>query len=307
MFPNEGLGRSRDSRPAWIAAAKPESPVSELPCGRMIPSTMNSRSLRRSRGISPARKNDDFPLPEGPRTTNNDLSPDMVASSRKRMPSKASTPRAITASRPKNTPASISSNGSHPRYGARSGSVLGGQTNWRGPVPLPSTPSMIRVSAAVLKRTGGPSGTSMSLDSPSANKSQRCQAEVMSLLPRSSNRATRIRLPKPSAVRYSTLHSVEFAQFCDSRQMKYSQRDLPVNSWVFHCSPSFKPVWVSTSMKISSPNSGRCSVSHALSAIASRVSLLEWLKKIRDTYVYPPFVEAPESRSTRHLAPRTKD
>jgi hypothetical protein len=61
---------------------------------------------------------------------------------------------------------------------------------------------------------------------------------------------------------------------------------------------SFKPVWVSTSMKISSANSGRCSVSHALSAIASRVSLLEWLKKIRDTYVYPPFVEAPESRST---------
>jgi len=48
-------------------------------------------------------------------------------------------------------------------------------------------------------------------------------------------------------------------------------------------------------MKISSANSGRCSVSHALSAIASRVSLLEWLKKIRDTYVYPPFVEAPES------------
>ena len=41
---------------------------------------------------------------------------------------------------------------------------------------------MIRLSAAVLKRTGGPSGTSMSLDSPSANKSQRCQAEVMSLL-----------------------------------------------------------------------------------------------------------------------------
>jgi hypothetical protein len=49
---------------------------------------------------------------------------------------------------------------------------------------------MIRVSAEVLKRTGGPSGTSMSLHSPSANKSQRCQAEVMSLLPRSSNRAT---------------------------------------------------------------------------------------------------------------------
>ena len=32
----------------------------------------------------------------------------------------------MAASRPKNTPASMSSNGSHPRYGARFGSSLGG-------------------------------------------------------------------------------------------------------------------------------------------------------------------------------------
>ena len=43
------------------------------------------------------------------------------------MPRSTSSPRRIWASRPKNTAASASSSGAHPRYGARSGSLGGGQ------------------------------------------------------------------------------------------------------------------------------------------------------------------------------------
>ena len=43
----------------------------------------------------------------------------------------------MAASRPKNTPASMSSNGSQPRYGARPGSSLGGHTKFSGPTPVP--------------------------------------------------------------------------------------------------------------------------------------------------------------------------
>ena len=79
------------------------------------------RSSRRSLGSSPARRNDDLPAPDGPRITNSDSTP-LV-----RMPRSTSRPRRIWASRPKNTAASASSSGAHPRYGARSGSPGGGQ------------------------------------------------------------------------------------------------------------------------------------------------------------------------------------
>jgi len=39
----------------------------------------------------------------------------------------------------KNTPASTSSNGSQPRYGARRGSPAGGHTKFFGPTPVPSS------------------------------------------------------------------------------------------------------------------------------------------------------------------------
>ena len=44
--------------------------------GRSTPSTRKLRSSRFSRGSSPARRNDDLPLPDGPSTTNSDLTPD---------------------------------------------------------------------------------------------------------------------------------------------------------------------------------------------------------------------------------------
>ena len=74
----------------------------------------------------------------------------------------SSSPRTIAASRPKNTPASMSSNGSHPRYGARCGSSAGGHTKFSGPTPVPSIALRSRYSAAVLNRTGGPSSTAIS-------------------------------------------------------------------------------------------------------------------------------------------------
>jgi len=69
-------------------------------------------------------------------------------------------------------------------------------------------------------------GTATSLYSPPVNRSQRCKAEVMSWVePRSSNRATRIRLPSPWAVRYSTLHSVECAQLMAEVQVRTTHAD----------------------------------------------------------------------------------
>ncbi len=65
-------GRFRLPRP------KPCSPVSALRSGRMMPNTTKRRSSRCSRGISPARRNDDLPLPEGPSTTNSDFRPKTV-------------------------------------------------------------------------------------------------------------------------------------------------------------------------------------------------------------------------------------
>ena len=97
--------------------------------GRTMGSGRKRRSSRRSRGSSPARRNDDLPAPDGPRITNRDSTPEV------RIPCSTSSPRTIWASRPKNTAASTSSSGAHPRYGARSGSPGGGHGKCSAPIP----------------------------------------------------------------------------------------------------------------------------------------------------------------------------
>ena len=81
-----------------MACASPVSPVSAWRSGRMMSSSTKWRSSRRSRGSSPARRNDDFPDPDGPSTTNR-LSTPVV-----RIARSMSSARTIWASRPKNTP-----------------------------------------------------------------------------------------------------------------------------------------------------------------------------------------------------------
>src|ERR1700687_6272342 len=115
--------------------------VITLRWGRTMSRIKKLRSSRRSRGNNPARRNDDLPVPEGPNTTNMLASPDL------RIPRKPSKPPRIWASRPKNTAASGSSSGSHPRYGARSGSLGGGHTNDSAPIPAPTSPSRSRTRA----------------------------------------------------------------------------------------------------------------------------------------------------------------
>ena len=58
-----------------MAWARPSSPVSTARSGRTMGSGRNWRSSRRSRGSSPARRNDDLPAPDGPRITNRRLHP----------------------------------------------------------------------------------------------------------------------------------------------------------------------------------------------------------------------------------------
>ena len=117
ISPRLGTDRPSLSRACQMAAARPASPVSALRPGRTMPNSVKRRSSRAKRGSKPARRNDDLPVPDGPNTTNNDfVSADL-------MPRSSSSPCTIGASRPKNTAASTCSNGSQPRYGARSTSV----------------------------------------------------------------------------------------------------------------------------------------------------------------------------------------
>ena len=133
-----------------MAWARPSSPVSTARSGRTMGSGRNRRSSRRSLGSSPARRNDDFPAPDGPRITNSDSTPEV------RIPRSTSRPRRIWASRPKNTAASASSSGAHPRYGARSGSPGGGHGKCSAPIPNARRPSSSRCKPTVSNTTGSP-------------------------------------------------------------------------------------------------------------------------------------------------------
>ena len=133
-----------------MAAANPDGPVSGSRCGRTMPSGRKRRSSRRSRGSSPARINDDLPAPDGPNTSSSDFTRS------RRIPRRVSNAATSAASRPKNTPASTGSNGSHPRYGARSGSVGGGHTNASAEIPAPRIASRNRIRPSVANITGGP-------------------------------------------------------------------------------------------------------------------------------------------------------
>ena len=158
-----------------MAWARPRSPVSTARSGRTIGRGRNRRSSRRSRGSSPARRNDDFPAPDGPRITNKDFTPVV------RIPCSTSRPPRIWASRPKNTAASASSSGAHPRYGARSGSPGGGHAKCSAPMPRARKASSSRCRATRASKTGSPpSAMSISEVGPwSGNRSQRCHSEVM--------------------------------------------------------------------------------------------------------------------------------
>lgn len=188
--------------------------------GRTIGSGKNWRSSRRTRGSSPARKNDDFPHPDGPRITSMDCIPEP------RIPRNASMPLRIWASRPKNTAASASSSGAHPRYGARPGSSVGGQGKCSAPMPNARRPLRSRCRPSVVNSAGSPSSTAISVVGPPPNRSQYCHSEVMSQSGTSSSRATTMALFNVSAYRYSVWHSREFAQCADSRQITTSQRAL---------------------------------------------------------------------------------
>ncbi len=122
------------------------------PFGRTMSVGRTSRSSRRNLGSNPARRNDDFPAPDGPSITSSVFTPEV------RMPRNASSPRRIWASRPKNTAASTSSRASHPRYGARSGSLGGGQRK---------TPPRSPCTEIVAAPGGGPSVRNMTGSAPS--------------------------------------------------------------------------------------------------------------------------------------------
>ena len=113
-----------------------------------------------------------------------------------RIPRSTSRPRRIWASRPKNTAASASSSGAHPRYGARSGSPGGGHGKCSAPIPSARRPSSSRCKPSVANTTGSPPSTmSISVVGPSpANRSQRCHSEVMLVSGTGSSRATQDRL-----------------------------------------------------------------------------------------------------------------
>ena len=172
-----------------MAWARPSSPVSTARSGRTMAIGRNVRSSRRSLGSSPARRNDDFPLPDGPSTTNSDSTPVV------RIPRSTSRPRRIWASRPKNTAASASSSGAHPRYGARSGSPGGGHGKYSAPIPNARRPFSNRCKPSVSNTTGSPPSTLIAVVGPSpTNRSQRCHSEVMLVSGTGSSRATSDRL-----------------------------------------------------------------------------------------------------------------
>ena len=185
----------RSARSRWMAWARPSSPVSTARSGRTMGSGRKRRSSRRSRGSSPARRNDDFPAPDGPRMTNIDSTPEV------RIPCSTSRPRRIWASRPKNTAASTSSSGAHPRYGARSGSPGGGHGKCSAPIPTARRPSSSRCKPTLSNTTGSPpSAMSTSVVGPwSGNRSQRCHSEVMLVSGTGSSRAHRMVLCRFSA------------------------------------------------------------------------------------------------------------
>src|SRR4029078_2504067 len=90
-----------------------------------------------------------------------------------------------------------------------------------------------------------------------------------------------------SPYRTSVWHSREASQCLDSRQITASQRVLACCSACLHRSPGRIPVCGSRSKKISSARPGSCSINHALTATAWRLSRLEWLKNNREP-LYPP-------------------
>ena len=112
-----------------------------------------------------------------------------------RIPRSTSRPRRIWASRPKNTAASASSSGAHPRYGARSGSPGGGHGKYSAPIPNARSPSSSRCRPSVANTTGSPPSTMIAVVGPSpANRSQRCHSEVMLVSGTGSSRAHHDRL-----------------------------------------------------------------------------------------------------------------
>ena len=137
---------------------------------------------------------------------------------------------------------------------------------------------------SLASRTGSPLSTMMSATRPSpVNKSHRCHSEVMPVSASGSSRAHRMVLFNVSAYRNSAWHSREASQCFDSKQITASQRLLARCNACLQRSPGRIPVCGSRSRKISSARPGSCSINHALTAVASRLSRLEWLKNTRDT------------------------
>ena len=115
MSPSGGSVQTQRRRPSWMARARPVSPVSALRSGRMMSSSTKRRSSRRSRGSSPARRNDDLPRARRAKHHEQRLRPRRCAC-RAARPAPARLRR-----RGRRTPRRrCSSNGSQPRYGARS-------------------------------------------------------------------------------------------------------------------------------------------------------------------------------------------
>ena len=255
-----------------MAWARPSSPVSTARSGRTIGSGRKRRSSRRSRGSSPARRNDDLPAPDGPRITNSDSTPVV------RIPCSTSRPRRIWASRPKNTAASASSSGAQPRYGARSGSPGGGHGKCSAPIPRARKASSSRCKPTAGQHHRLPAIADLDFGGGAV------VGEQVAALPLRGDVGVGHRLQPGdtrwscSASRHSGTRSCtreEASQCLDSRQITASQRALACCSACFHRSPGRMPVCGSRSRKISSASPGSCSISHALTATAWRLSRLE--------------------------------
>jgi hypothetical protein len=169
---------------------------------------------------------------------------------RSRMPRRVSSPRTIAASRPKKTAASCASKALRPRYGARCGSLGGGQGNVEAFSPAFCRPSQSRSSPALEKDTSV-SGTIGSWATPKrcrwvpVTRSQSCHSAVISAgrVGRGvgSISTPKIVLPNCLARRNSARHQRESRHAGEIRKSTASQRSAAALSATCQRSPGARP------------------------------------------------------------------
>ena len=237
-------------------------------------SSRKRRSSRRSRGSSPARRNDDLPGPGRAEHHEQRLHPRRAHPAQHIQPA-----HDLGVAAEEHRRIDFLQRLPTPDTGARSGSPGGGHAKVLRPQsPGPRSPCSSRCRPTVFNTTGcPPSAPSISVVGPSsANRSQRCHSEVMSVSADGLQPRAQDRLAQVLGVAVLGLALVRgFPVLGQQTDHRLTAGIGLLQRLPFHRSPGLMPVCGSMSRKISSASPGRCSTSHAFTATAWRLSRLE--------------------------------